>query len=402
MRCEDFDELIHLFWDGRIDERKKEELEEHLLACKRCKEKLALLESIEKRAKEIKTKEPSQEYWDTFSNRVRERIIARKEHSFSFKLKKVFESIFTFSPLKIKVAAGVVSIVLVFIVGKLYVDYRGKEIVPTKSRMDSTKKPALFPPEATKEISPPEGKVKREKTLAPSPDELEGAITPQVTPKEKTTPVTPLEEQVGKKDEVTPAPKELEGDVARQIISKEKTTPEVVESKEGIMLPETYTTGAGVEEKGRALEGAIPPEHKAKDIEEFSLEGKTKAAARKLSTSALDHTMKTPSVRNYYAIEDEKILKVEEEDTLLQEDVLRKTIESWNRYIEKNPKDSLANEGYLQVAIGYYLLSKLTKDESDLSKGIELLEKYEKQAVEPKTKEELNKKLKQLKALKEK
>jgi hypothetical protein len=101
LRCEDFDELIYLLWDGRIDERKKEELEKHLSTCERCKEKLALLESIEKGAKGIKIKEPSQEYWDTFSSRVRERIIAQKEESFLFKFKKAFEGIFTFSPLKI-------------------------------------------------------------------------------------------------------------------------------------------------------------------------------------------------------------------------------------------------------------------------------------------------------------
>jgi len=363
LRCEDFDELIYLFWDGRIDQRKKEKLEKHLSACKRCKEKLALLESIEKGAKGIKIKEPSQEYWDTFSSRVRERIIAQKEEAFSSKLKKVFENLFTFSPLKIKVAAGVVSIVLVFIVGKLYVDYRGKEIVPP-TPIESLKEPALYVPELEKEV-------------------------------------TPSEEKVKKKEKITPPSDELEKPVAPQIISKEKITPKMVESKEEILSPETYTTGAGAKEKGKVLEEAVPPEHKIKDIEEVPLEGKTMTAARKLSPLALDRAMQTASVRNYYIIDEEQVLKIEEEDTLLQEDVLRKTIESWNRYIEKNPKDSLANEGYLQVAIGYYLLSKLTQDDSDVLKGIEVLEKHQKQIADPKTKEELDKKLKQLKALKE-
>lgn len=395
MRCEDFDELIYLFWDGRIDQRKKEELEKHLSTCKRCKEKLTLLESIEKGAKGIKIKEPSEEYWDTFSSRVRERIIAQKEASFSFKLKKVFESIFAFSPLKMKVAAGVVSIVLVFIVGKLYLHYQGKEIIPSRPKIESTKKPASYVPELKKEVTPsvepPITALKEEDS-----DIRKGAARALGEIKDA------REEKVKKKEKVPPSPGELEKAVAPQIIPEEKTPPEVVESKEEILSPETHMTGAGAEEKGRMLEEAAPPEQKIKDIEEVPLEGVPKAAARKLSTSALDHTMKTPSVRNYYAIEDEKILRVEEEDTLLQEDVLRKTIESWNRYIEKNPKDSLANEGYLQVAIGYYLLSKFTQDESDLLEGIELLKKYEKQVTDPKIKEELNKKLKQLKALKEK
>jgi hypothetical protein len=390
LRCEDFDELIYLFWDGRIDQRKKEELEKHLSTCKRCKEKLALLESIEKGAKGIKIKEPSKEYWDTFSSRVRERIIAQKEEAFSYRLKKVFENVFTFSPLKVKIAVGVVSIVLVFIVGKLYMDYQGKEIIPSRPKVESTKEPASYAPELKKEVTRLEEKVKKKEKVPPPHDELEKVVAPQIIPKEKTTPVTSLEEKVREKDEVTPPPGELEKAVAPQIIPEEETITEVVESKEEILSPETYTTGAGAKEKGRMLEEAVPPEHKIKDIEEAPFKGKTMTAARK--PLALDRAMETASVRNYYVMD----------DTLLQEDVLRKTIESWNRYIEKNPSDSLANIGYLQVAIGYYLLSKLTQEESDLLEGIELLEKYQKQITDPKTKKELNKKLKQLKALKEK
>jgi hypothetical protein len=54
------------------------------------------------------------------------------------------------------------------------------------------------------------------------------------------------------------------------------------------------------------------------------------------------------------------------------------------------------------VAIGYYLLFKLTQNQSDILKGIELLEKYAKQVSDLKTKEELNNRVKQLKALKQK
>ncbi|MFQ6002485.1 MAG: zf-HC2 domain-containing protein [Candidatus Zixiibacteriota bacterium] len=366
MRCEDFDELIYLFWDGQIEERKKEELEKHLLACKRCKEKLTLLESIEKKAKQVKMKEPSQEYWDTFSSRVRERIIAQKEESFSFKLKKAFEIIFTLSPLKIKIAAGVVSIVFVLIVGRLYVNYKGEDIVPPEPRIENIKKPAPFAPDVTKEISPPEEKIKKEERFAPPTNELEKAVTPQIIP-------------------------------------KEEVTSEVVELKEErVLLPETYSTGAGAEEEKKMLEEIAKPEQKAEDLEGIPLKGVTETGTGKPSLLALDRAIQTPRGKDYYVIDEEKVVKIEEEDTLLQEDVLRKTIEGWTRYIEKNPKDSLANEGYLQVAVGYYLLSKLTQDESDLLKGIELLEKYEKRITDQKIKEELDKKLQQLKALKEK
>lgn len=402
MRCDDFDELIYLFRDGRIDEGKKEELDKHLSTCKRCKEKLALLESIEKGAREIKIKEPSQEYWDTFSNRVRERITAQKEESFSFKLKNFLQNIVTFSPLKIKVAAGVVSVVLVFIVGKLYVDYRGQQIVPTEPPMESTKAPAIHAPELAKEIAPPEEKAKKEEKRALPRDDMDKTVSPEIPGEGKTAPAAPLEQEIKKKKEFAPPGKELEKAQVARGIPKEETLTEKAELKEDNLSSETPSIGAGAEGKGKMLEKAVPPEHKAKDVGEIQLKGITKTTAREPSQLAFDRAIETASVTSYYIINDEKVLEITEEDTLLEEDVLRKTIDSWNKYIETNPEDSLANEGYLQVAIAYYLLSRLTQNESDFSKGIEILEKYQEQIADPKTKEALSKKLKQLKTLKEK
>lgn len=401
MRCEDFDELIHLFWDGRINEREREELEKHLLTCKRCKEKLALLESIEKGAKDIKIKEPSQEYWDTFSSRVRERIVAQREESFSFRLKKAFENIFAFSPLKVRIAAGVISLVFVFIVGKLYFDYRGKEILPTTPRVGRREKPAPHVPELKGETVPLEQEAKKKKAITPT-DKSERPAAPQVIPEEKTISVAPIEEKEGKKDEIGPPPEELKKPAAPQIVSEKKITPEMVEPKEEILSTEAYSTGAGAEEKGKVLEQAAPPEPKAKDMDAVPLKEITKRAERKPPAVVFDRAIQAASEKEYYVINNKKLLKLKEKYIHLQEDMLRETIKSWMVYIQENPKDSLANEGYLQVAIGYYLLSKLTQDESDIAQGIEVLEKYEKQVPDPKTKEELNKKLKQLRALKEK
>ncbi len=398
LRCDDFDELIYLFWDGRIDERKKEELEKHLSTCKRCKEKLALLESIEKSARGIKIKEPSQEYWDSFSSRVRERIVAQKEESFSFKLKNLFQNVFTFSPLKVKVAAGVISVVLVFIVGKLYVDYRGDQIVPTKPPMESTKTPDLRAPEIAKEIALPEEKTKTQEKRTLARDEVEKGVSPEIILEEKITPVVPSEQEIEKKKEFAPPAKKLE----KARAAKGETLTETIELREKVGRPEPQVTGAGAEEKGKVLEKVVPAEHKPGDAEEIQLKGITKLPAGEPAQLAFDRAVAAPSIMEHYTVDGERVPKIAEDDTLLQEDVLRKAIETWSTYVEQNPGDSLANEGCLQVAIGYHLLSRLTEDESDLSEGIKLLEKYEKQVADPKTKEELNKKLKQLKALKEK
>lgn len=410
MRCEDFDELIYLFWDGRIDERKKEKLEKHLLICNRCKEKLALLESIEKGAQGIKIKEPSQEYWDIFSSRVRERIVVQKEESFSFKIKKVFENLFTFSPLKIKIAAGLVSIVFVFIIGKLYMDYRGEEIMPSKIMMEETKKPT--PPNDLKEMAKPKGirvpqkgmVVKRDSMVLPK-EELKSQQLPAPRVERKWENLenlgelrkmeVPPEAKAQKEEKSVPPAKLFEKPPASKIIPEEEPKIEVLKSKDKTTSARAIPTGAG-EKK------VTPPEEKGINVESIPQKETTKTTAIKPAPLALGQTVETASAKDYYLLESERVLKVKEEDTLLQEDVLRRIIESWNRYLEKNPKDSLANEGYLQVAIGYYLLSKLTQDESILLRGIELLEKYEQQVTDSKTKQELNKKLRQLKALKEK
>jgi len=149
LKCERFNKLIHLFLDGRLDKDEESDLREHLSTCEECAQKLALLRSMEVAAKKISAEEPPKAYWDAFSGRVRERIVQREEESFAFGLKKAVQAIFSFSPLKIKVAAGLASVLLVFIVGKLYVDYRGQEIVSRKESMQIQEQPRPEPVKAT-------------------------------------------------------------------------------------------------------------------------------------------------------------------------------------------------------------------------------------------------------------
>lgn len=403
LRCEDFDELIYLFWDGQLDERKKEGLKKHLSTCNRCKERLALLESIEQKAKGIKIKEPSQEYWETFSNRVRERIIAQKEESFSFKLKRVFENLITFSPLKIKIAAGLVSMVFVFIVGKLYMDYRGKQIIPSEISIEKTKELAFHAPIVEKKVT---DSIELKEMAKPK----EAAIPQESKFEKKDLIVLPYEElrseevstlETKRKEEKLPAQVELrktEIPPGGKVQKEEELVPPTKELKEETLLIETYSAGAGAKEKGKMSRDIIQPEKKALNVESVPLRETTKTAGAETSYSEI--LAYTVGFVKHYDVNNEKVPELKYTYPLPKEEELRKIIDTWNKYIEKAPNDSLANEGYLQVAIGYYLLFKLTRDESLLSKGIELLEKYEKQITDPKTKEELNKKSKQLKALK--
>ena len=83
----------------------------------------------------------------------------------------------------------------------------------------------------------------------------------------------------------------------------------------------------------------------------------------------------------------------------MQADELRRTIQVWKAYIQENPSDSLTNQGYLQVAIGYYLLAKLSQDTTVISEGSKLIDEYVDQIEDRKVKEELSGKLKKIKAL---
>jgi len=207
LRCEGFDKLIHLFLDGRLDQAKERELKEHLSECEICARKLALLESLEGGAKRIEIKEPTQEYWNTFSSRVREKIIEREEKSFAFGLRKALQSIFSFSPLKIKVAAGLISVVLVFIIGKLYVDYRGHEVVPSKKVIRTEEQPQFEIMDFKKEKGFPTPETKQRAPSISEKPKMKKEVAPVGEPERKDLPEEDItgEKEVVSKEEKPPA-----------------------------------------------------------------------------------------------------------------------------------------------------------------------------------------------------
>ena len=393
LSCERFDKLISLFLDGRLDQDKERELKEHLSECERCAKKLALLESVEGRARKIEAKEPPQEYWDNFASRVRGKIIEREEKSFAFGLKKALQSIFSFSPLKIKVAAGLVSVVLVFIIGKLYVDYRGEEIFPSKTVVQKERPPQLditkiekkkgFPiedgrrgiesisekPEMKKE--PPTAVQREEKTTLPK--KVGGEK--EVLPKEDKAPVQP------KVSEETPAPAYIT-DLSTGVPPATEKPPELIVS------PKADQAGAGVEKKDEGPQETKIQVQEEKVSEEKELSRKREAG--KLTPKDVSLPSPTTGFRPYSA-----------DDTLTQVNELRRTIQVWKAYIEENPTDSLTNQGYLQVAMSYYLLAKLSQDTTVISEGSKVIEEYLDQIEDRKVKEELGGKLKKIKALRQ-
>jgi len=398
LRCERFDKLIYLFLDGKLNQGKERELKEHLSECERCGKRLAFLESVEGKAKGIKAKEPPQEYWDTFSSRVREKIVAQQEKAPAFSLKNALESVFSFSPLKIRVAAGVISVVLVFIIGKLYVDYRGREIVPSKEVIQTKKSPQLdimemereeeFPiEEARKKVKPSHEKSEIGKQPATAVQQEGKALPPKRAGDEK--------EALLREKKIPPRPEVVEEKaVPAYAPALEAQTPEEIEtpSERQLIPPESKPTGAGMEEgvEEKEVRKVAAPKEKAQKGEETVSKDVTVLTKPALRVSlAMDH----------YLVNEKTVPKIEEADTLMQADELRRTIQVWKAYIQENPSDSLTNQGYLQVAIGYYLLAKLSQDTTVISEGSKLMDEYVDQIEDRKVKEELSGKLKKIKAL---
>ena len=385
MKCEDFDRLFYLYYDKKLEEKESEKIEAHLLECKRCAEKLEALALIEKEAKDIKIPKPEEAYWESFSQRVRNKIVLRKKEPFGSKIKSFFESLTTISPSKLKLAASLATLVLVFIIGKLYIDYRiaGLERI-------------RYPAPAEVKVTAPQ--VLEQKNKEAPPEE------PKIVPQEKIE--TKKVEKLNAKVEELKLAQEVGAGLEKEI---EQIPPAVKEERMADMMkasPEV-TTEAPV----NTAKMAVAPKETAmaKSYEAFGIakiEGVTEKGKSKTSKIAImaektypDTTMKTIG---YEIIGVGRVGYLSENGTLISLDSLKKIIEVWKDFIDKNPKDPSIDEGYQQVATGYLLLGKITKDKSEIENGIKLIEKYFKLTKTEQIKQLLKKTEEELKSSKKK
>jgi hypothetical protein len=385
LKCEDFDRLFHLYYDDQLDEAASKEIKAHFQECKRCSEKLEALKSIEKVAKDIELQEPEEGYWESFSQRVRNKIVLREKKPFGLKVKSLFESLTTISPSKLKLAASLATLVLVFIIGKLYIDYRiaGLE----KLRYPMSTKVTIVPPQVSeekkKEFQAEENKIVSQKKIEARKVEKPPAKVEKMKPAKEVG--AGLEREI---EQIPPAAKE------ERMADMMKAGPEV-------------TTEAPV----NTAKMAVAPKETsmAKPSEAFGIakiEGVTEKGKSKTSKIAImaektypDTTMKKIG---YEIIGMERVGYLSENDTLISPDSLKKIIEVWKDFIDKNPKDPSIDEGYQQVAIGYLLLGKITKDKSEIENGIKLIEKYLKLTKTEQIKQLLKKTEEELKSSKKK
>lgn len=403
MNCKKFDKLINLFLDGRLDQNRGRELKEHLSRCQRCREKLAFLQSVEAKTKEIEAKEPPEEYWDTFSSRVRDKILAQRDESPAFSLKSLIEGIFSFSPLKIKLVAGVISVVLVFVIGKLYVDYRGEQIIPSKKVVEVKESPKLdIAEKESGEESPAPLKKEEQKTDLKKPEIAKGAVADrhqEVVPSKKGEEEKSIAERGQEAPSLPPVTEEKSTPVTAAP-AVQIPMPDEGESDKQVMVPESKAAGAGGDkeaEKKRAK--IVSMEDLGSLVQKDSLQA---TKVEETFASQADHVGDHSPKAAFYVVDGNPLPQVKEPDTVVQADTLRKVIQAWKAYVEKHPDDSLSQEGYSQIATAYYLLARASQDTSLISEGSNLIRQYMNQAQDPAVKDDLNRKLKQIRALRQK
>jgi hypothetical protein len=402
LSCDRFDKLINLFLDKRLTRNEEQELKEHLAQCQECKEKLSSLQRIEENAKRIEAQEPPEEYWNTFSARVREKIIIQQEKSPAFGWKRFLDSVFSFSPLKIKVAAGVISVLFVFIIGKLYMDYRGSEILPwektaklqeqPKSVVRDMKSEEEFAPAISKEGAesvPEEIEATKEETV----DRKGGIVPPKKEDKEKT---------------ITPKSKETHPPAVTEEKIASASAPEVAipapteaEAEDRIAFTESKPTGAGVDQeakKKREMKADILKPTSLKDHDSLKVKKLEVPFEAQLGLVGEQSLLQTET----YDLKGNSIPKLGEADTTVPADTLKKVIQDWKTFIQENPADSLSDEGYLQVATAYYLLIRTSQDTTYISEGSQIITQYLEKTKDPSVEAALKDRLGKIQVLRQK
>jgi hypothetical protein len=409
------DKWVYLFWDGRLNPSQKEEFKKHLAGCRECQRKLAFLESVEGKAKEIQAKEPIKEYWDTFSRRVRDKIATSQEESTVFGWKKVLSGVF--SPWKIKVATAVVSIVLVFIIGKLYIDYRGKAIIPKTESTSTVKEAPLsitetkqeetsLPAESPHQIAAPLEQPKKALPIVVS-DQEKGKVTSPA--EEGTEKQTGLKEQkvitadtvIESKSISTPIPVAGEKEMPSIAKPQAEGTPTQINEQE-MPAEAAPAAGAGVgKDTGKTREAKIlTREENVPKVATIAEKIQGEKPMTFLRLSSVDNSTSSYKLTIHdKGIDEAMIPQIKETDTLLQADDLRNIIQIWKDHFKDNPADSINEQGYLQVATAYILLNRLAPDTTLVNQGSYLIEDYMNRTKNPVIKEQLSDKLEKIKAL---
>lgn len=383
MICKDLKKLIHLYLDQKLDEQKRKEVEKHLAECQKCRERFEALKLVEEKSKGIKIPERGDAYWESFSQRARERIVSKQKQPSGAKIKEFFATIFVLSPNRLRVAAAVASLVLVFIIGKLYIDYRGT--VPERPKPVERETPVVEAPQIEEEEPAPAPKKPAAKTEKKRVVRQKAAEIKEEGTKEKVEKPAPV---------IQPESKEVAAGAGAELTAKKGVTRDIVEKGP--------VAGAMEQEVAKPVEKAEGRQAAMRTMADVE-EKKAKTTPKVLWRTASGQPGQKPIIFSYFLLADSSdIPDVDFSQSKLSPDSLRVITNLWRRFIKENPDDPFVEQAYLQIAAAYYYLFGKTKEEAAREKGIKQIGEFLKVSEKEETKENLRQRLEKLKGLKEK
>ncbi|HEX9916794.1 MAG TPA: zf-HC2 domain-containing protein [candidate division Zixibacteria bacterium] len=350
MRCDQIEKLLYLYEDGELDEKEKREVGEHIKICPNCSKKLADLKLIRAEVKEKKVPQPSETYWESFAHRVKERIEDKTKVSFGQRFSYFLEMIFSYSPTKVKWAAAVVSVILVFVVVKLFVSYEKINIATLGQKAQVQK------------ISPPAGE-----TLG-----VETNI-----PREQRKPAIAERGGVAPEREVS---KTIQAPLKDMTVSKGLES--VAPGEERGVQKETPIADRIAPDKGETTLKKLPtttPELKEKE-------------ERHTGVQALETPISgTPVMTSAESSKSKATMAAVRGDTVKQEELVRESIDKWRRFIEDKPKGEEKDKAYLNMAQGYMRLYDLARNKDEtLKEAMDSVKVYKDSAVTNTYKDSIN------------
>ena len=365
MKCNS--KWLSLYLDGELSQKKRDKLERHLQICESCAERLEELKELEALAAGEKAPQVSEAYWETFSARVRNKLLLREKESGADSFWKKLKGAFRISPFRLKLAGAVATILIAAWIGRLYIDFRPASLerqlpsqnlnLPQKAAApaETTQIPSVsFEAEKDQAKSKESVKIEADQSLS-SQTVLPAALPESRTPsfEEKST------------DEASPV---------------ELPTGVVAASKPVI-------------EKGETANLRRIP---TKDIEVLPVKTIDELLAVQEGFSTAQANLSTDTAGKLYVrAGTAPVLK----DTLSAVSTLRKQIEEQEKLLLSWLGDSLQERIFQDLAQNYLNLCLLTKDKKDIEAGQKRIQDVQKQYLYPSTRISLNKISEKLRAL---
>jgi hypothetical protein len=340
--------------DGELSQRKREKFEKHLQVCESCAETLEEMKELEMLGSRAKLPRISEAYWESFPARVKNKLLLRERESPSQIFWKRIKPVFQVSPFRLKLAAGVASIIIVAWMGRIYMDYRPASI---EKQLQS---PSSITPGKSQAL------VDTTETVLPSAAADEDiVVSKKLIESEARQPVfsEPLSPSV---------PSENNAPVA-----SDKVT---VESAPGQLLPEIVRGEKPVIERGGTANLRRVSREKAAETQTPTIEPEPGLALQSVTPKGEQETIASP-------------------DTLSIMDSLRTLIQRHEEHILSQPNDIMLEKIFQDLAQNHLELCLLTKNKEYIKAAEKRIEEILRLYLYPATRISLNKTLEKLRAL---